>query len=491
MLKLTAEVLRDAMWDGGLKDFAVKCGYKANNVITQWQDINLLLLSTYEALMRKATSEYVKTVCEDGIRYKGTEFWVWVKNQMKTSNGDKLTQYWAQMLYFFAIRSGNWTLRNSSLKIITQLFFAYSHNKYEYLSMTTIRDSLTCPDDFLKFFINSEWTCSVRGKPYHNLAIDEAHECVINNRVKNITSRPSHFRTVELADFIAYADRIVTGLHTYLNKNDPNYQMKRYTCQRATVIGNLLQDAPLFQNKEQLLSNIFSTKPVKLSEHQARDLSIITTVGKERMTKYCEDYVLGNESLKKRKKNSKLHTFTPRSVTSREQNSKVKQLEEINRNALQALKTSGIMVQTSPYPMAMATMSGSARTGSKNTIRTTLEKQSQFSACFTKSLPTSYDNVCLITDFMCYIHIPPPSTTVTYSEYFNYLWTIATTHSAGNTTSIVFVFDKPEHLPPPRTLVHEKRAKGKSTPYDNFEKLIDDNLPVPTRQRVCCPFNSA
>ena len=92
------------------------------------------------------------------------------------------------------------------------------------------------------------------------------------------------------------------------------------------------------------------------------------------------------------------------------------------------------------------------------------------------SLPTSYDNVCLITDFMCYIHIPPPSTTVTYSEYFNYLLTIATTHSAGNTTSIVFVFDKPEHLPPPRTLVHEKRAKGKSTPY-NFEKLI--NLPVP------------
>ena len=346
MLKLTAEVLHDAMWDGGLKEFAVKCGYKANNVITQWQDITLLLLATYEALMRKATAEYVKTACEDGIRYKGTEFWVWLKNQMETSNCDKLTQYWAQMLwyinayvaYFFAIRSGNWTLRNSSLKIITQLFFAYSHNKYEYLSMTTIRDSLTCPDDFLKFFINGEWTCSVRGRPYHNLAIDEAHKCVINNRVKSITSRPSHSRTVELADFIAYTERIVTGLHAYLNKDDPDYQIKRYTCQRATIISGLLQDAPLFQNKEQLLSNIFSAKPTKLSEHQARDLSIISTVGKERMTKYCKNYVLGNESLKKRKKNSKLHTFTPQPATTREQNSKVKQLEEINRNALQALK---------------------------------------------------------------------------------------------------------------------------------------------------------
>ena len=271
ILKLTAEVLRDVMWDGGLKEFAAKCGYKANNIITQWQDINLLLLSTCEALMRKATVEYMKTTCEDGVRYKGMEFWEWVKNQMKTTNGDKLTQFWAQMLwymtaytaYLFAIRSSNWPLKNSCLKIITQLFFAYSHNKYEYLSMSTIRDSLTCPDEFLKVFINGEWTCSVRGRPYHNLAIDEAHECIINNRVNNITSRPSHFRTVELADFIAYADRIVTGLHTYLNKHDPDYQIKRYTCQRATIICSLLQDAPLFQNKEQLLSNIFTTKPTR------------------------------------------------------------------------------------------------------------------------------------------------------------------------------------------------------------------------------------
>lgn len=134
------------------------------------------------------------------------------------------------------------------------------------------------------------------------------------------------------------------------------------------------------------------------------------------------------------------------------------------------------MVQTSPYPMAMATMSGSARVGSKSTIRTTLKKQPLFNACFTNSLPTSYDSLCLITDFMCYIHMPPPSTTVAYSEYFNYLWTISTNHFGGNTTSTVFVFDKLEYLPSPRTLAHEKRAKGKSTSYNNFEQLIDDNL---------------
>ena len=32
----TAKVLRDVMWDGGLKEVAIKCGYKANNIISQW-----------------------------------------------------------------------------------------------------------------------------------------------------------------------------------------------------------------------------------------------------------------------------------------------------------------------------------------------------------------------------------------------------------------------------------------------------------------------
>ena len=41
------------------------------------------------------------------------------------------------------------------------------------------------------------------------LAIDEAHECVINWRLKQIISRPSAFRTEELADFMSYMDTIL------------------------------------------------------------------------------------------------------------------------------------------------------------------------------------------------------------------------------------------------------------------------------------------
>ena len=83
------------------------------------------------------------------------------------------------------------------------------------------------------------------------------------------------------------------------------------------------------------------------------------------MEKYCIDYVLGNEPLKKRKKNSKLLTFTPRTLTNREQTIRVKQLEEINRNVMQAHKASGLTVQTCAYPLAIAYMNGDTRAGKK------------------------------------------------------------------------------------------------------------------------------
>ena len=198
------------------------------------------------------------------------------------------------------------------------------------------------------------------------------------------------------------------------------------------------------------------------------------------MINYCKDYILETKSPKKRKKNSKLHTFTQRSDTTRDQNNKVKQLEEINRNALQALKARGITVQTSPYPLALATMNGCARTGSKSTFRTILKQQPQLGPCFMNTLPHNFNNFCLITDFMCYIHMPPPNNISKYSEYFNYLWDACITGDQSinnNVTSVIFVFDKPEYLPPPRELVHDKRAKGvSSTP---LEHEINDSVPVP------------
>ena len=104
---------------------------------------------------------------------------------------------------------------------------------------------------------------------------------------------------------------------------------------------------------------------------------------------------------------------------------------------MQALKASGVTVQTCEYPLAIAYMNGDARTGTKSSIRSVLQKQ--FSTCF-DTLPPDISDVCLIADFMCYVHMPPPNV-ATYSEYFNYLWSVSLNTFIKKTTSVVFVFD--------------------------------------------------
>ena len=79
-------------------------------------------------------------------------------------------------------------LRNSCVKEIAALFFAYSRDKYEELTLNNLQDYFTFPKEILDKLMAGEWTVSYKGNPYHNLAIDEAHECCINRRLKQITS---------------------------------------------------------------------------------------------------------------------------------------------------------------------------------------------------------------------------------------------------------------------------------------------------------------
>ena len=165
--------------------------------------------------------------------------------------------------FYFAIRSGNWGLRIATLKILNELilnelFFAYSRDNYEVLNINALADSYTYPDEVLEALKNGEWTVSVKGRPYHSLALDEAQECIINRKLKQITTRPSHFRMVELADFMAYLDTVTSGLEAHAFKYHKTYQQsKSVDSSRATLLYNLIKQlngVPRTQTSRLLLS---------------------------------------------------------------------------------------------------------------------------------------------------------------------------------------------------------------------------------------------
>ena len=78
---------------------------------------------------------------------------------------------------------------------------------------------------------------------------------------------------------------------------------------------------------------------------------------------------------------------------------------------------------------------------------------------------------------MCFIHMPPPINVLTYSQYFDNLWTVSLTQYLDRVSCCMFVIDKPNCSPPPRILLHKKRSMGKIR-VDDYNKIANfSNIP--------------
>ena len=242
LLKLISEIIRDLLWDGGLKQFCILCGIESD--LTQWQDIRVMLLTCYKSLLQFSVAKF-RSLPENSTR----DYWEWVHSVHSENNKNEIGRFWAQILvtlhfytgFYISIRSGNWVMRNTFLKALAPLFFSYGKTKYQVLFIRNTYDTFTLPLPILSKFMDGEWTVSLKGLPFSNLAVDEAHESVINRRMKAITSRPSAFRTVELADFMLYLDTIIVGFECYVlqNNSTPKQHYKMYVSQRVPNIRQL------------------------------------------------------------------------------------------------------------------------------------------------------------------------------------------------------------------------------------------------------------
>ena len=124
IMKTSAEVLKHILADGGFKIFAKQCGHKGD--VTQWQDIHNILVAFHESLTRAAILEFSKL----GRENTPDNFWQWL-NDLSKQNKNLICKFWSQILiylhaysgFYFSIRSGNWLVCNSCLKVLIELFF--------------------------------------------------------------------------------------------------------------------------------------------------------------------------------------------------------------------------------------------------------------------------------------------------------------------------------------------------------------------------------
>lgn len=100
---------------------------------------------------------------------------------------------------FSAIRSGNWELHLSSLKLMAPVFAAFDRTTYRKLIPQHLADCLLMPKEITNCLQRGGFSVSITGHKWHLVAIDEAHEMLVNKDCKEAIVRPSK----EFADRIA------------------------------------------------------------------------------------------------------------------------------------------------------------------------------------------------------------------------------------------------------------------------------------------------
>ena len=82
------------------------------------------------------------------------------------------------------MRSGDWSLRMGSVKQMAPLLTAFDHPTYQKLISNHIMDILSLPGSILLMLSQGAFVVNISGREWHSLAIDEAHEMLINKQCK-------------------------------------------------------------------------------------------------------------------------------------------------------------------------------------------------------------------------------------------------------------------------------------------------------------------
>lgn len=160
------------------------------------------------------------------------------------SNSDDTWKFWIQfvfqdamayVMFFLAMRSGNWPLRMASIKLMVPIFSAFDHNTYQKIIGQHIVDVLNMPHNILTMFKQGAFVVSIRGREWHSVGLDEAHEMLINKQCKTTTVKPTP---------------------DYINR------MAKYLPQRAKTFETFRQQLGLEENHNNLaIASPFSCTP--------------------------------------------------------------------------------------------------------------------------------------------------------------------------------------------------------------------------------------
>lgn len=102
-----------------------------------------------------------------------------------------LRDAFAYISVFLSIRGGLWKLRLGGIKLLAPLFAAFDRPHYQKLIPQHLKDIASMPQKVIEYFENGSFVCIISGSHMRSVALDEAHEMLVNKDLKTTIVRPS------------------------------------------------------------------------------------------------------------------------------------------------------------------------------------------------------------------------------------------------------------------------------------------------------------
>ena len=357
-------------FDAGLKHLAKSAGYPVSSIQTcgQFKRTHQFILEVWEAMYRVMISLFLRTeqgesnlmydtgplkaladklmanktsfnsetlhtvVSETQSQFNFDKFKAFIQQLART---DSTWMFWIQFVFqdaaayvglFLSIRSGDWHLRTGSVKQMAAVFTAFDHPNYLRLISKHLADMLTMLQSVTTMFQQGAFVVSVKGRPWHSVAIDEAHEMLINKSCKMSIVRPSPdhinrivkylpFRTKALDNFrdLLFPEeeekKLIEPASPLSHKPEDNKREQNIHCQIEAI------------NKSGMLDNVSSnrglfnpfTKQVATTQ-QSCDLLTFRSTGQQQFLNHIAVSILKQPSASVTVTKHRLNTFSSKKV---------------------------------------------------------------------------------------------------------------------------------------------------------------------------------
>ena len=257
-LKNFQPVLMKAYYSAGLKELARACGFRGETLTklescSNFKRTHRFLQQAWEAIYHQMLCSFIKaqSSCDDmyqkicaiigeciaahnspSVTLSKTQTLLTKMNfeqnfhdfVQKRAEDDDTWRFWKQFAFedcfaymslYLAIRTSNWHLRQSSLKLMAPLFAAFDRTTYQKLIPHHLSDIITCyPDNIKKCLESGAFTVSITGRQWHSVALDECHEMCINKDMKSAVVRPTEAYLKKTSLFFGYRIAHIKPTHS-------------------------------------------------------------------------------------------------------------------------------------------------------------------------------------------------------------------------------------------------------------------------------------